>query len=230
MSKKINDKTSAIIVAAGNSKRIGTDKIFIQIINKPLISWTIEAFQESDMISEIVLVLNKNNIERGNQLRNEQNWTKVTKICTGGKRRQDSVKKGLDRLTNCKWVLIHDGARPFISSEEIKRGIIAARKTGAAIPGVPVKDTIKLSDENLIVKRTLDRNLIWVIQTPQIYRFDIISEAYDKCNDTVTDDSAMVEKLGYDVKIYMGSYKNIKITTQDDIIAANLIARDNIDK
>jgi 2-C-methyl-D-erythritol 4-phosphate cytidylyltransferase len=106
----------------------------------------------------------------------------------------------------------------------ITRGIIAAAETGAAIAAVPVKDTIKQGNDNQIVLQTLERHSLWAIQTPQIYRFDIISEAYKKIKDDVTDDAAMVEKLGYKVKLFLGAYNNIKITTQEDMIMAEIIS------
>jgi 2-C-methyl-D-erythritol 4-phosphate cytidylyltransferase len=218
------NSTTAIIVAAGSSRRMGNDKIFADIAGKPLIARVIDTCQQSPEISDIVLVFNNNNIDAGKELCSRMNWTKVSAICTGGDRRQDSVQQGLNKISGCQWVLIQDGARPFISTEMISRGIIAAGETGAAIAAVPVKDTIKQGDNNQIVIQTLERDSLWAIQTPQIYRFDIISEAYRKIKDDVTDDAAMVEKLGYKVKIFLGSYTNIKITTQEDMIMAEIIA------
>jgi 2-C-methyl-D-erythritol 4-phosphate cytidylyltransferase len=218
------NNTAAIIVAAGNSRRMGHDKIFSDIGGKPLIARVIDTCQQSSEISEIILVFNSNNINAGKELCSRMNWTKVTDVCTGGDRRQDSVQQGLNRITQCEWVLIQDGARPFITTEMITRGIKAAAETGAAIAAVPVNDTIKQADNNQIVVQTLERNSLWAIQTPQIYRFDIISEAYKNIKDDVTDDAAMVEKLGYKVKIFLGSYNNIKITTQEDMIMAEIIA------
>jgi 2-C-methyl-D-erythritol 4-phosphate cytidylyltransferase len=218
------NSSAAIIVAAGSSKRMGQDKIFAEIEGKPLIARVIDTCQQASEISEIVLVFNSNNIDAGKELCSRMNWTKVKAICTGGDRRQDSVQQGLNKIPNCEWVLIQDGARPFITTEIITRGITAAAETGAAIAAVPVKDTIKQGDKNQIVIKTLERNSLWAIQTPQIYRFDIISEAYKNIKDDVTDDAAMVEKLGYKVKIFMGSYNNIKITTQEDMIMAKIIA------
>lgn len=218
------NSTTAIIVAAGSSRRMGQDKIFADIKGKSLIGRIIDTCQKSSEISEIILVFNNNNIDAGKELCTRMNWTKVTAICTGGNRRQDSVQQGLNRISRCKWVLIQDGARPFITTDMIARGITAATETGAAIAAVPVKDTIKQGDNNQMVIQTLERNSLWSIQTPQIYRFDIISEAYKNIKDDVTDDAAMVEKLGYKVKIFLGSYNNIKITTQEDMIMAEIIA------
>jgi 2-C-methyl-D-erythritol 4-phosphate cytidylyltransferase len=225
MSEPDNITTAAIIVAAGSSRRIGMDKMFAEIDGKPVIAWAIDTCQSSPEISDIVLVFNSDNIESGRKLCAQKNWTKVHNICAGGKRRQDSVQNGLERISSCDMVLIQDGARPYITADIIKRGINAAVETGAAIAAVPVKDTIKQSDANMIVTKTLQRSLLWEVQTPQIYRFDIISEAYKNIEDDFTDDAAIVEKLGYKVKIFMGSYNNIKITTQEDLIMAEIIAR-----
>lgn len=225
MSELNKNNTAAIIVAAGSSQRMGMDKIFAEIGGKPLIAWSVDVCQDSPAISDIIIVFNSKNIDSGKKLCSQRNWTKVKAICTGGARRQDSVQQGLNRISNCEWVLIQDGARPFITGEMINRGIEAAEKTGAAIAAVPVKDTIKQSDDNQTIKQTIERDLLWTVQTPQIYRFAIISEAYKNIKDEVTDDAAMVEKLGYKVKIFMGAYNNIKITTQEDMIIADIIAR-----
>jgi 2-C-methyl-D-erythritol 4-phosphate cytidylyltransferase len=222
---KSNNNATAIIVAAGSSQRMGIDKTFTEVGGKPIVSWSIDICQDSSIISDIILVFNSNNIDLGKKLCAQRNWTKVTSICVGGKRRQDSIQQGLNKTSDCEWVLIQDGARPFITEDMISRGMAAAEKTGAAIAAVPVKDTIKQGDINLFVKQTLDRDSLWAVQTPQIYRFDIIAEAYKNIEDEVTDDAAMVEKLGYEIKIFMGSYKNIKITTQEDLIMADIIAR-----
>lgn len=214
----------AIIVAAGSSSRIGTDKIFLQLVDKPVLAWSVDTCQNNPSISRIVLVMNKNNVKSGEELRRERNWNKVTAVCIGGVRRQDSVKQGLKNVENCQWVLIQDGARPFITDDLITNGLEAAKKTGAAIAAVPVKDTIKLGDKNNIVKKTLQRDSLWAVQTPQIFRSDIISNAYNDNTEDVTDDASLVEKCGYKVKIYMGSYKNIKITTTEDLNLARFIA------
>jgi 2-C-methyl-D-erythritol 4-phosphate cytidylyltransferase len=215
---------TAIILAAGSSNRIGSDKAFIEIGGKPLIAWSVDVCQNSVSISDIVLVFNDNNINAGKRLCSAKNWTKVSDICLGGKRRQDSVKKGLGKIHNSEWVLIHDGARPFITDDLIVKGVSAAMETGAAIAAVPVKDTIKQAGRDLKVEKTLNRDSLWAVQTPQIYRFDIITEAYRLIKEDVTDDATMVEKLGCNVKIYMGSYSNIKVTTNEDLVIAKMIA------
>ena len=155
----------------------------------------------------------------------ERGWTKVAQVCAGGRRRQDSVAAGLAEITDCDWVLIHDGARPFVTPELIKRGLESAKETGAAAAAVPVTDTIKLAGDDRIVRETPPRRYLWTAQTPQVFRFALITEAYRKAKGDVTDDASLVERAGYKVKLYMGSYGNIKITTPDDLTLAEVIVQ-----
>jgi 2-C-methyl-D-erythritol 4-phosphate cytidylyltransferase len=218
------NRVSAIIVGAGSSERMGMDKIFAALGGREILTWSIDTFQNCKNIDRIIIVLNQRNIEQGNDLVQKRKWTKVTDVCTGGKLRQDSVKNGLSKLSNCDWVIIHDAARPFVTDTIIKNGLDAAGETGSAIAAVPAKDTIKSVDSNLYVDSTPDRSKLWAVQTPQVFRFDIIMDAHDRNNGQVTDDAAMVEQAGYRVKIFMGAYTNIKITTPDDMILAEKIA------
>ena len=220
------EKVGAIIVAAGKSERMGgVEKIFATIDGRTLLSYSIEEFQKSPIISCIVLVLAKDKIKIGIDLVKKHNWSKVIAVCAGGARRQDSVSNGLKQLDGVKWVLIHDGARPCITQDIIERGLEAARECGAAIPAMPAADTIKVVSPNSYVKDTPPRANLWAVQTPQVFRFDIISEAHRKANDNVTDDASMVESLGYKVKVFKGSYTNIKVTTPEDLILAEAIIR-----
>ncbi|MDO8578901.1 MAG: 2-C-methyl-D-erythritol 4-phosphate cytidylyltransferase [Dehalococcoidales bacterium] len=224
MAKK--EKVGAVIVAAGSSRRMeGEDKIFSLVNKRTLLARTIGIFQECSVIDQIVVVLSPANIERGRRLAGRYKWSKVTEICSGGERRQDSVKNGLAFIQSCDWVVIHDGARPLISSDLIERGLEAARETGAAIAGVPVTDTIKAVDDKQIIVNTLERQFLWSIQTPQIFRFGIINEAYRENREDVTDDASLVEKMGHKVKIYPGSYDNIKVTTRGDLVLAKMLMR-----
>lgn len=220
------NKIGAVIVGAGYSQRMGEDKIFMSLVGKPLIAWAVDICQNHRPINQIVLVLNESNLHSGRRLATERNWSKVKDICPGGQQRQDSVKNGLDTLAECDWVLIHDGARPFLTHDLIRDGLEAAQSTGAAAAAIPVKDTIKMSDDAGIVRDTLQRQKLWAVQTPQIFRFDIITYAYKQVKDAVTDDASLVEKLGYEVKLYMGSYNNIKVTTPEDMALAEVLAKD----
>ena len=134
----------------------------------------------------------------------------------------------LRRLSDCKWVAIHDGARPLVTNRLITDGLKAAQHSGAAVPAIPVKDTIKDADKGAFIQKTLPRERLWAAQTPQIFRFDIINEAYAKISSDVTDDASMVEALGYKVKIFPGSTTNIKVTTPEDLIIAEAILSNNI--
>ena len=221
--KRVSGKVGAIIVAAGNSNRMGgVDKIFALIDGEPLLVRVVDAFQSCTSVDEIIIVLSRKNVERGRQLVREHSWAKVHAVCHGGLKRQDSVKEGLRRLVNCNWVIIHDGARPCINDDLIERGLSAAQQSGAAVAAVPVKDTIKIVTRRGFVQQTPARQSLWIAQTPQIFRYDLIMEAYQQTDEKVTDDATLVERLGQKVEVYMGSYRNIKVTTPDDLAVAEL--------
>lgn len=219
-------KVGAIIVAAGVSQRMGgINKLFVPLKGKPLVAWSVDTCQRCEFISQVVLVLNSKDLARGEKLREERDWFKVT-ICSGGARRQDSVREGLKHLKECDWVVIHDGARPFLTRDLIKKGLEVAKETGAALAAVPVNDTIKLGDDMGLVCETFQRDRLWAAQTPQIFRLEIITTAYENLSAEVTDDAAVVERLGYKVKLYRGDYKNIKVTTPEDLSLARVIAEE----
>jgi len=217
-------KVGAVIAAAGSSQRMnGPDKLFALLGERPVLARVIDTFQKCEAIDQIVVVLSSQNLKQGEKLAAGQNWSKVTGICPGGERRQDSVVAGLDKLKGCQWAVIHDGARPFVTEELIEYGLENAQETGASIAAVPVTDTIKVAGADQIVQGTPPRNNLWAVQTPQVFRYDIISEAYRRLKYDVTDDSRAVEQLGYKVKIYMGDYNNIKITNPDDLAVAQVL-------
>jgi 2-C-methyl-D-erythritol 4-phosphate cytidylyltransferase len=221
-----SSKVGAIVVAAGESRRMnGLDKVMALLGGKPVLSWSIEALQKCLKVERIVLVNSQKNMEPVRCLVLDREWKKVTELCLGGRRRQDSVAAGLKSLGDCEWVIIHDGARPFLTQDLIERGLEAARETGVAIAAVPVTDTIKLAGDDRTVIETPPRANLWAAQTPQIFRFDIITEAYRRLREDVTDDASLVEQIGHKVKLYMGSYENIKITTPHDLAVAELLIR-----
>jgi len=225
MVKGTSSQTGVVVVGAGSSQRMGTDKVFMPLAGKPLLAWSVDVCQSCELVNQIVIVLNKSKLNSGRKLAAERGWSKVVEICLGGIRRQDSVKHGLSKLKDCDWVVIHDGARPFLTPGLISDGLEIARETGAAVVAVPVKDTIKLGNDDLMVKGTLNRQELWAAQTPQVFRFDIIAKAHEQVTTDVTDDASMAEQLGYKVRLYTGSYDNIKITTPEDLALAELIAR-----
>jgi 2-C-methyl-D-erythritol 4-phosphate cytidylyltransferase len=219
----------AIIVAAGESRRMnGVDKILAPLGGKPVLAWSIEAFQNCPRVDRIILVNSQNNQEPVQCIVIEQKYTKVAEVCTGGKRRQDSVAAGLKLLKNSEWVIIHDGARPLLTQDLIERGLEAAKETGAAIAGVPVTDTIKLVGDDRTVIDTPSRSHLWAVQTPQIFRYAILQEAYQHIMNDVTDDAALVEQIGSKVKVYMGSYDNIKITSPHDLAVAEALLKEYV--
>ena len=214
-------KVGAVIVAAGSSTRMsGVDKTFAPILGLPLLVHTIDQFESSSLVNQIVLVVAKNSVKRAQELIQQRTYTKVTDICVGGRRRQDSVLSGLESLSDCEWVMVHDGARPCLNEAILQRGLEAAFEYGSAVAGVPIKDTIKIVSSQQIVEQTPDRSLLWAAQTPQVFRYQMLLDAHHASDQDVTDDATMIESLGHPVKMYQGSYENIKVTTSEDLIIA----------
>jgi len=224
MKSNQEQRVGVIIAAAGESQRMGgIDKVLATLDGKPLLARTTQPFQECPLVKQIVVVVSGENEQRCRQLVSGEQWSKVSDVCLGGRRRQDSVAAGLKRLKDCHWVIVHDGARPLVTTDLIERGLEAAKETGAAIAAVPVTDTIKLAGEDNFVQGTPPRQHLWAVQTPQVFRFDIIFRAYEQAKEEVTDDATLVERLGYRVKLYMGAYDNIKVTTPDDLVIAEAL-------
>jgi 2-C-methyl-D-erythritol 4-phosphate cytidylyltransferase len=222
-------KVAAIIVAAGDSQRMeGIDKMFAPLGGRPVLARVIDTFQNCRRIDQIIVVMNSKNIEQCRRMvaAEAESWNKLRDICLGGKQRQDSVVEGLKRLKEGEWVVIHDGARPLVTAELIERGLEAAKETGAAVAAVPVTDTIKFVRDDEIVRQTLPRQNLRAVQTPQVFRIDVIKNTYKYTTGDVTDDAALVEKAGYKVKLYMGSYDNIKITKPDDLAVAEALLKE----
>ncbi|MFC2025108.1 2-C-methyl-D-erythritol 4-phosphate cytidylyltransferase [Chloroflexota bacterium] len=214
-------KVGAVIAAGGSSQRMGgIDKVLATLGGEPLLVQATRAFQKSRLVNQIVVVVSAGKEKKCRQLVAGKEWSKVSNVCLGGERRQDSVAVGLARLKQCDWVIIHDAARPLVTVDLIERGLEAAKETGAAVAAVPVTDTIKVAGDDRLVRETPPRHNLWAVQTPQVFRFDIIDEAYHQTKSEVTDDATLVEQLGYKVKLYMGSHDNIKVTTPDDLALA----------
>lgn len=219
-------KISAIIVAAGKGTRMNgkQNKLFMKIGGIPIIIRTLHAFEFCDYVNDIVLVASQHEIEAFQKLIDKYAIKKVKKYVVGGSTRQQSVYNGLIEIDDeTKVVIIHDGARPFVTTANIVNTINAAFKYGAAITAVPVKDTIKTWDCVGYVKATLDRTTVISAQTPQAFRYNIILDAHKQAIKHMfigTDDSVLVERIGHKVQVVEGSYRNIKITTPDDIAIA----------
>ena len=226
MGMESQPKVGAVIVAAGSSERMGmVDKATALLGGKPILARVADTFQDSYLVDQIVIVVNGINLKQWENLVKEKRWSKVSDICAGGRRRQDSVAAGLDRLHGPEWVVIHDGARPFLTEDLIERGLKAAEETSAAAAAVPVTDTIKVAGDDMLVWGTPPRHNLWAVQTPQVFRYEIITSAHRQIKDEVTDDASLVEQLGYRVKLYMGAYDNIKITTPDDLALAEVLLK-----
>lgn len=204
----------------------GIDKVLTPLGQLPLILHAINAFEKSAQVAHIVLVVAAHNFAAIQRLIKLHGYGKLSSVCIGGERRQDSVAKGLKALPDCNWVMVHDGARPFVTQDVIARGLEQAKLTGSAVPAVPLKDTIKLVDELNYVQSTLERNTLVIAQTPQIFKRDVLESAYSQVVDDVTDDATMVEKAGGKVAVFEGSYRNIKVTTPEDLKLAELILAD----
>lgn len=216
----------SIIVAAGESRRMGgVNKMWSDLAGKPVLARSLAVFLQSPLIDSVVVVVGKNDISLAEKLESGNTAGKSVRICVGGERRQDSVAAGLKQLPLCEWVIVHDGARPLITLDLIEKGLKAAQETGAATAAVPVKDTIKSVDSYMKVEETLPRQRLWSVQTPQVFRFNLIKEAHRKFHDSVTDDASMIELLGHKIKVFEGSYDNIKITTPHDMVIAEALLK-----
>ena len=224
--KTQKQKAAAIIVAAGEGRRMeGIDKVFALLGGEPVLLRATRPFQHCQLIDQIVVVVSGEKENMCRSVMDRKEWSKVSDVCLGGERRQDSVAAGLKRLKDYEWVVIHDGARPLVTVDLIERGLEAARETGAAAAAVPVTDTVKVVGGDEIVRETPPRQNLRAVQTPQVFRFDIVQIAHQQDCGEVTDDASLVERLGHKVKLYMGSYDNIKITTPEDLVLAEVLLK-----
>lgn len=224
----MQERSAAVIVAAGASRRMGRDKLWIPLAGRITLARTIDVFQDSVLIDTIILVTSTERLAETMELSRYEQWSKVVAIVPGGARRQDSVRIGLDALTiySPRWVMIHDGARPFVTPTILEAGLAAAQAHNAAIAGVPVKDTIKQVHEEMI-QATPNRQHLWAVQTPQVFSFDLIHQVHHSllAAEDATDDALLLERLGHQIYVFPGSYTNIKITTQEDLLFAEAFLR-----
>ena len=220
---------TALVLAGGSGKRMHSDipKQYMLLNGKPVIYYSLKAFQDSAWIDEIVLVSGAGEEEYcQKEIVEKYDFSKVRKIVAGGAERYNSVWNGLQQITEKNgFVYIHDGARPFVDDAMIERAYSCVEETNACVAGMPVKDTIKVVDEKNYVKGTPERKTLWLVQTPQVFNIQLIKEAYQKLiNEKIenaTDDAMVVElMMGHTVKLYPGAYENIKITTPEDLLVA----------
>ena len=227
-------KTVAVIPAAGAGMRMGggTAKQFLEVDGKPILALTLEKFQACRAIDGIVLVAPPDDLELCKRtIIDRYGLTKVTSVIAGGERRQDSVRLGIEASGGeYGLVVIHDGVRPFIETRLIERAVLAAMKDRAIITALPAKDTVKKADEGGFVLETYERKMLWLVQTPQVFRYEDIIAAHRMALleqwDDVTDDASLIEKMGIPVKVILGSEYNIKVTTPQDLeLARYLLGR-----
>ena len=220
------EKVSAIIPAAGSGRRIGSAirKQFLKLRGKPLLVYTLEAFERCPDIDDIILVIPREDKEFSLKgIAEKYGISKLRRAVAGGDERQESVYNGLMTLgCDTSIAVIHDAVRPFIGSEDISGAISLCEECGAVVTAVPVSDTVKVSDGET-VERTLDRGRLWLAQTPQVFRKDWIRKAYREAEEqqiSATDDAFLVEQLGHPIKIVQGEEQNIKITSAMDLFIA----------
>lgn len=222
-------RVGVVVAAAGSSTRMGgADKIFAPILGIPLLAHTLDQFEEFPPAAEVALVLEAGSLDLGRDLLSQRGYRKKMSICAGGQRRQDSVRNGLESLGACDWVIVHDGARPCLDQPLLWRALEAAQEYGASAAGVPVNDTIKIVSEQGMVQATPDRRTLWAAQTPQVFRYGLIREAHRHSTQAATDDAMMVESLGHPVKMFTGSYDNLKVTTPGDLIWVEAFLRSRV--
>ena len=223
-------KNVAVVLAAGQGKRMNSkvQKQFLLIKEKPVLYYTLSAFESSSLISEIILVTGKDEIEYcQKEIVDKYGFKKVCKIVAGGKERYHSVYEGIQAIDCADYVFIHDGARPFVDGAMIERACVAVEQYKACVVGMPVKDTIKIADDDGYAAQTPDRRLVWQVQTPQVFEYQLIKSAYEKLMIEepagITDDAKVVETMTeHKVKLVEGSYRNIKITTPEDLDIATI--------
>ena len=225
-------KTVAIIPAGGSGRRLkaGIAKQYLLLDGLPVLVHSLKAFEQALVINEIIVVVPESDIKYvREELIKKNDLKKVTNVIAGGAQRQDSVRNGLAAIDDkCDIVLVHDGVRPFVTEKMINEVVLAAKKDQAASIGVKAKDTIKETQDNGLVVKTVQRQNIWLTQTPQAFPFAVLKKAYEAAqsdNYYGTDDASLVERIGIKVKMIAGSYDNIKITTPEDLIIAEALLR-----
>lgn len=222
-------RISAIVVAAGSSRRMGTDKLWLPLLGRPVIAHCLRAFQGCAEVAEILVVTREENRARVAELARREGVAKLSGVVPGGAERQDSVWRGLQACgASCDLAMIHDAARPMVTAEIVRRVALAAMEHGAAVCGSPVTDTIKEIDADQWVTRTPPRSSLMAVQTPQIFLRELIVEAYRQWmgrGEIATDDTAVAECAGHRVKVVACPEPNLKVTHQGDIEVIEALAR-----
>lgn len=220
---------SAIIVAAGKSERMGsgTDKAFLSLGSRPVLAYSVMAFEACTDVDEVVLVVRKEKLIAARGMARMFGCSKLRAVVAGGRNRQDSVAAGLEALgEDSRIVVVHDGARPMISPELISSTIKTAKRSGSAVAARKITDTVKYVERGLSVDHTIDRNHLWASQTPQAFKTDLLRKAYARIVETgtsVTDESAALELIGEKVRLVENEHPNVKITTSEDLNLAAVL-------
>ncbi|MBI4491189.1 MAG: 2-C-methyl-D-erythritol 2,4-cyclodiphosphate synthase [Chloroflexi bacterium] len=213
-------RRGALLVAAGRATRMGFDKLWVELRGRPVVAYGLELLARCQL-DALVLVVAEPRLDQARALLAELGLR--GRVCVGGERRRDSVARGLACLEACDWVVVHDAARPLAAPDLVLRGLEAARATGAAVPGVPIADTVKRVQGGRVVE-TLRREELWRIQTPQVFRRDLLARALAESDDDVGDEATLIERLGGEVRVFAGAEDNLKLTTPDDLrLAAALL-------
>ncbi len=224
---------TAIVLAAGSGRRMGTKvhKQYLLLGGRPVLYYSLKAFQDSEVIDEIILVCGSGEEEYcRTEIADKYGLSKVSKVIPGGSERYESVWNGLQEAQEKGFVFIHDGARPLVDREMLLRAYDCVCENRACVAGMPAKDTIKIADERDFVKATPDRRSLWIVQTPQVFETKLVKNAYSllmrETYITVTDDAMVVEQmLNFPIKMFQGSYENIKITTPEDLDVAEVFLK-----
>jgi 2-C-methyl-D-erythritol 4-phosphate cytidylyltransferase len=223
---------TAIIVAAGDSRRMGFDKLFAEIAGRPVIAHTIRPFERAGCVGEVIVVAREDRLDEIKTIVRDENFKKVRSIVAGGKHRQDSVRAGLDHLdAAARFVAVHDAARPLITGEQIELVFEQCRIHAAASLAEPVSDTLKYADAEFLVTGSVDRHQLYAMQTPQIFERQLIEDAYRAVyaeNASVTDEVSAIERLGREVILVPTEDLNFKITYPRDLALAEFVLTQRI--
>jgi len=217
------ERVGAVLVAAGRSTRMGFDKLWADLGGRPVLAWSLETLATCPSLDRLVVVCSPERGEAVSALIDRlAGAVRPVEVVDGGERRRDSVAAGLDAIGDCAWALVHDAARPFLDLAVVERGLAAVRQTGACVAALPARDTIKRVLNGNVVE-TLARDQLWTIQTPQLFRRDLVLAALAATDDDATDEAALVERAGGSVRVFEGDVLSFKITTPRDLDLARAV-------
>jgi 2-C-methyl-D-erythritol 4-phosphate cytidylyltransferase len=217
------ERVGAVLVAAGRSTRMGFDKLWADLGGRPVLAWSLSMLGACMGLDRLVVVTSDKGAAAAEELLYRTVPARLqTSVVVGGERRRDSVQAGLDALDGCAWALVHDAARPFVTATVVERGLEEVTRTGACVAAVPARDTIKRVRDGTVVE-TPPRDQLWVVQTPQLFRRDLVLAALAATAEDATDEAALVERNGGSVRVYPGDPLNLKVTTPEDLEIARAV-------